>query len=63
MDDSFSYFVRNVNDRINMINHRKEFFKVHIDDIEKVIKENHDKTIDLIKISYVMRKNIESLLR
>lgn len=38
--------------RINMINNRREFFRASIDDIERVVKQNHDKTIDFVKISY-----------
>lgn len=36
--------------RINKINGRKEFFKVHIDEIELVIKENYNKTVEINKI-------------
>lgn len=36
--------------KVNMINGRKEFFNVSIDEIEKVIKSNHDKSIEFIKI-------------
>ncbi len=35
--------------KLNLINNRKEFFKVSIDEIEKVIKENHDKLVEFIK--------------
>jgi hypothetical protein len=40
------------NARLNMINNRREFFRASIDDIERVVKENHDKTVDFVKISY-----------
>lgn len=36
--------------RINKINNRKEFYRCPIEEIEKVIKENYDKTIDIIKM-------------
>lgn len=36
--------------KVNLINGRKEFFKVSLDEIEKVIKENHDKLIEFKKI-------------
>jgi len=29
-----------------MINGRKEFFKVSLDEIEKVVRENHEKLIE-----------------
>lgn len=35
--------------RINMINNRKEFFKADINEIEKVIKNNYDKVVDIVK--------------
>lgn len=38
------------NNRINSVNYRKEFFKVNIDEIEKVVKENFkEKTVEFIK--------------
>lgn len=36
--------------KVNLINGRKEFFKVSLDEIEKVVKENHDKLIEFKKI-------------
>lgn len=35
--------------RINKLNNRKEFYRANIDDIEKVIKENYDKVVDVVK--------------
>lgn len=35
--------------RINLINKRREYFRVSLEDIENVIKNNHDKTIEFIK--------------
>ncbi len=32
--------------RVNMINSRKEFFRVSLEEIECVVKENHDRTVD-----------------
>lgn len=37
--------------KLNAINTRREFFNVTIDEIEAVIKENHDKTIEFVKTS------------
>ncbi len=39
------------NRKVNMINGRKEFFKVSLDEIEKVVKENHDSLIEFNKIA------------
>ncbi len=35
--------------RLNKLNHRKEFFRADIYEIEKVIKENYDKVVDVVK--------------
>lgn len=32
--------------RLNLMNNRKEFFMVTLEEIEKVVKENHDRTVD-----------------
>lgn len=32
--------------RVNAMNNRKEFFRVSLKEIEQVVKENHDKTVD-----------------
>lgn len=37
-------------DRINKINGRKEFYRTDINEIEKVVKANYDKTIDILKV-------------
>lgn len=36
--------------KVNMINGRREFFKVSIEEIEEVIKANYDKTVEFKKI-------------
>lgn len=38
------------NKKVNMVNGRKEFFNVTLEEIEKVIKEHHDKLIEIKKI-------------
>lgn len=35
--------------RVNKLNDRKEFFRADIHDIEKVVKENYDKVVDIVK--------------
>lgn len=32
--------------RVNMVNGRKEFFRVSLEEIERVVRENYDKTVD-----------------
>lgn len=38
--------------RVNMVNGRKEFFRVSLDEIEKVVHENHDRTVDFKKEAF-----------
>ena len=44
-------------DRVNKINNRKEFFKVNLDDVEKVVKENFDSTVQFTKIPVAQEYN------
>lgn len=37
--------------KVNMINKRREFFKVTLDEIESVVKANFDKTVEFTKIA------------
>lgn len=36
--------------KLNMVNHRREFFKVSLDEIKRVIRENYDKTVEFVDI-------------
>ena len=36
--------------KVNLINKRKEFFNVSLDEIKKVVQENHDKTVEFKNI-------------
>lgn len=36
--------------KVNMVNHRREFFNVTLDEIKEVIKKNFDKTVEFIDI-------------
>ena len=38
------------NRKVNMVNARREFFNVTLDEIEDVVRKNYDKTVDFIKI-------------
>ncbi|WP_437272755.1 GIY-YIG nuclease family protein [Staphylococcus succinus] len=38
---------------INKVNHRKEFFKVNIDEIEDVVMDTHNNTAEFTKIPLV----------
>lgn len=36
--------------KVNMVNNRKEFFRVTLDEIEDVVKKNYDKTVEFIRL-------------
>ena len=36
--------------KLNMVNTRREFFKVTLEEIEAVVKENYDKSVDFVKL-------------
>lgn len=38
--------------RLNKINRRREFFKVSLDEIEKVVRNNFDKPVDFIRVPF-----------
>lgn len=35
--------------QVNKVNSRKEFFRVTLDEVERVVKQNHDKTVEFIR--------------
>ena len=49
--------------KLNMINTRREFFRVSLDEIKAVIKENFDKTVDFIDIPPAEQFRQSELLR
>lgn len=38
------------NKKVNLVNGRKEFFNVTLEEIKQVVRENHDKSVDFINI-------------
>lgn len=46
--------------RINLVNERKEFFKITLDEIKNVIEESHDKTVEF-KLTALAEEYKESL--
>lgn len=36
--------------RVNMINNRREYFRVDLEDIKRVVRENHDKTVEFVDV-------------
>ena len=36
--------------KVNLVNQRREFFRVSIEEIEEVVKKNYDKTVDFVSV-------------
>lgn len=49
--------------RINMINNRKEFFKVSIDEIKKVVYANYDKTVAFVEVPLAEQYRLSEKIR
>lgn len=49
--------------KLNMINTRREFFRVSLEEIKKVIKENFDQTVDFIDVPAAEQYRQSELLR
>ena len=55
------------NKKVNLVNGRKEFFNVTLEEIKKVVRDNHDKTVDFVNVpdaeqyreSLMLRKNLK----
>ncbi|MDR1570086.1 MAG: GIY-YIG nuclease family protein [Oscillospiraceae bacterium] len=47
--------------RLNMVNNRREFFRASLDEIKRVIRENHDNTVEFTEIPEAQQYR-ESLL-
>lgn len=54
--------------KVNLVNGRKEFFNVTLEEIKKVVRDNHDKTVDFVNVpdaeqyreSLMIRKNLNA---
>ena len=51
------------NKKVNMVNQRREFFNVTIDEIKKVIRENYDKTVEFIDVPDAEQYRISKKMR
>lgn len=49
--------------KVNMVNQRREFFNVTIDEIKKVIRENYDKTVEFIDVPDAEQYRISKKMR
>ncbi len=51
------------NKKLNMVNQRREFFRVSLDEIKTVIKANYDKTVEFIDIPNAEQYRISQKMR
>jgi len=51
------------NRKINMVNQRREFFKVSLDEIKEVVKENYDKTVEFIDVPEAEQYRVSQKMR
>ena len=49
--------------KVNMVNQRREFFNVSLDEIKKVVKENYDKTVEFIDVPDAEQYRISKKMR
>lgn len=49
--------------KLNMVNTRREFFRVTLDEIEAVVKENYDKTVEFVRFAPADQYRQSELLR
>ena len=49
--------------KVNMVNHRREFFHVTLDEIKEVIKKNFDKTVEFIDIPDAEQYRVSQKMR
>lgn len=51
------------NKKVNMVNHRREFFRVSLDEIKRVVKQNYDKTVEFVDIPDAEQYRISERMR
>lgn len=51
------------NNKLNLVNGRKEFFKVSLEEIKKVVRENHDKTVDFKSLPEAQQYRESEMIR
>ncbi len=49
--------------KVNMVNQRREFFNVSLDEIKRVIKENYDKTVEFVDLPSAEQYRISEKIR
>lgn len=49
--------------RINLVNKRREYFRVSLDEIKEVVRENHDKTVEFVDVPLAWQYRETQLMR
>lgn len=49
--------------KVNMVNHRREFFRVSLDEIKAVVRENFDKTVEFIDVPNAEQYRVSEKMR
>ena len=49
--------------KLNLVNQRREFFKVSLDEIKEVVKNNFDKTVEFVEVPDADQYRISLKLR
>ena len=49
--------------KVNLINGRKEFFRVSLDEIKKVVQDNHDKTVEFLNVAEAQQYRESEMIR
>lgn len=49
--------------KMNLVNGRKEFFMVTLDEIKKVVQENHDKTVEFLNVAEAQQYRESEMMR
>lgn len=49
--------------KMNLVNGRKEFFMVTLDEIKKVVQENHDKTVEFLNVAEAQQYRESEMIR
>lgn len=49
--------------KVNLVNGRKEFFRVTLEEIKKVVQENHDKTVEFMNVAEAQQYRESEMLR
>ncbi len=49
--------------RINLVNHRREYFRVSLDEIKKIVQENYEKTAEFIDVADAEQYRVSEKIR